>query len=58
MVCSGRSLEEELDLLLVDGDGAGFLRNINLAILDQSSMIAGPSGRLIESLRQEQRTAS
>ena len=50
---SGGSFDEELALLPKGANGA--LRNINLAILEQSSTVAGPSERLIESLRPDRR---
>ena len=55
VVCSGGFLDEELGLLPKGRDGIRLLRKINLAILEQSSTVAGPSERLIESLRRGRR---
>ena len=55
VACSGGSLDEELALLPKGGDGARLLRNINLAILEQSSTVAARSERLIQSLTRERR---
>ena len=55
VACSGGSLDEELALLPKGSDGARLLRNINLAILEQSSTVAARSERLIQSLTRERR---
>ena len=53
VACSGGFLDEELSLVPKGDDGPRLLRNINLSILEQSSTVAGPSERLIESLTRD-----
>ena len=55
VACSGRDRDEDLDLLPQGNEGIRLLRKINLAIVEQSSMVACPSVRLVESLRRGRR---
>ena len=55
VACSGSYRDEELCLVPKGNQGTRLLRTINLAILEQSSMVACPTSRLIESLRRGRR---
>lgn len=55
VACSGGSLDEERSVIPKSGDGTRYIRKVNRRILEQSSMVACPSRRLIESLRRHDR---